>query len=230
MGTIISSSDKPRSKYSRAYHTSNRNKFWKNITNKTDFKIEIMFESDSYEEVLEKEKEFITLYKRRIDGGVLSNISTGGEIGPVGRSIPMKLEQKKKLSDLKSIPLFIYDNEGNFCCECKNTQKAAQYIGVTYNAVYSCLSTKNWTNNYFVFRENKGSKLNFTFKDLDFRSPLRKNVTVEQEGVVKTFESIQAASSYLKTDRKNLKHSIKNKRLCKKHKVYFSTENQQPSL
>lgn len=66
--------------HSRAFAKRNRNIIWKQIVNKTPYKIEIMFRSDSEEIILNKEKEFIKLYGR-IDKktGILANLTDGGE-------------------------------------------------------------------------------------------------------------------------------------------------------
>ena len=40
----------------RAYSKSNRNPYWKKITNKTDYVVEILFNDISYELAKEKEK------------------------------------------------------------------------------------------------------------------------------------------------------------------------------
>jgi hypothetical protein len=56
-----------------------RNIFWKRITSITNYEIEIMFEDISYEEACNKEKEFIKLYGRSINGGTLCNLTDGGE-------------------------------------------------------------------------------------------------------------------------------------------------------
>lgn len=65
--------------YKRAYTTSHRNSYWKNIVNKTDYKVEILWESENLEEVQLKEIEFISLYGRKEDGGTLANMTSGGE-------------------------------------------------------------------------------------------------------------------------------------------------------
>ena len=73
------------SEYERAYTNTSRSTFWKNITSKTDYEVEILLESDDYEFIQQKEIEFIALYKR-IDccQGLLVNLTDGGE-GSLGR-------------------------------------------------------------------------------------------------------------------------------------------------
>lgn len=66
--------------YSRAKQCVKRNKFWKNIANKTEFKVQIIWECSSRAELLEKEMEFIALYGRKDLGtGTLCNLTDGGE-------------------------------------------------------------------------------------------------------------------------------------------------------
>lgn len=69
-----------RSEYRRAYDKRNRCDFWKRITSKTNYSIEIMLESDNYEFIKQKEIEFIRLYGRKNLGtGTLVNLTDGGE-------------------------------------------------------------------------------------------------------------------------------------------------------
>lgn len=66
-------------KYKRANSNHNRTKYWKNIISKTEYRIDIVMDNLSWEEACEKEKEFIALYKRKCDGGILCNLTLGGE-------------------------------------------------------------------------------------------------------------------------------------------------------
>lgn len=66
--------------YARAYTKSNRNSFWKNIVNKSEYSVEIIFESANKELIQNKEIEFIKLYGRKDYGnGTLVNHTDGGE-------------------------------------------------------------------------------------------------------------------------------------------------------
>jgi hypothetical protein len=66
---------------SRAFDVKKgRNTYWKNIVNKTDYEVQILFDDLTWDEACEKEKEFITLYGRRDLGtGTLVNMTDGGE-------------------------------------------------------------------------------------------------------------------------------------------------------
>jgi hypothetical protein len=66
--------------YRRAYSILDRNMYWKRIVAKTKYDVEIMLDDLTWEDVCEKEKEFILLYGRRDLGkGVLVNLTDGGE-------------------------------------------------------------------------------------------------------------------------------------------------------
>jgi len=66
-------------KYSRARSVVGRNVYWNNIVNKTNFHVEIMIDNLSWGDACKKEIEFIDLYKRRNDGGILCNMTKGGD-------------------------------------------------------------------------------------------------------------------------------------------------------
>jgi hypothetical protein len=65
----------------RAYDKRSRNKTWKGIVNKTDYRIEILFDNLTLNQAREKEKELISLYGRKDLGtGTLANLTDGGEL------------------------------------------------------------------------------------------------------------------------------------------------------
>jgi hypothetical protein len=74
-----------KAEYNRAYETNRKESYiWNNIVNKTKYKIEILFESDDYDFIKQKEIEFISLYGRiNNNTGILSNMTNGGD-GTVG--------------------------------------------------------------------------------------------------------------------------------------------------
>lgn len=82
--------------YKRAVSKRDRNIYWKRIVNKTDYKIEILFDEISIEEARIKEIEFIALYGRHNLGkGTLCNLTDGGE-GNFG--VIISEETRKKMS------------------------------------------------------------------------------------------------------------------------------------
>ena len=228
VGTILNFKSKKHSQiYSRAYHFSNRTQYWKNISNKYGVNVKILSHFDTKEESLQEEKILIEKYGRKcMNEGILCNLSTGGEVGPTGRIFKMSEEQKKKLSDIKSMTLYIYDSQGIFLLEMKTIEATAKYCGVTYNAIHSCLQTKNYSNGYFIFKEFKGKKLNYTVDNLNFKSTLSKKVILEDlEGNKTEYESIADCARYLDVERSSIRQAIKRFTICKKHKIYLKGES-----
>jgi hypothetical protein len=82
--------------YWRATKKSQRNKYWKNIVNKTQYQVEIIFDNLTWGEAQKKEIEFIKLYGRQDLGtGTLVNMTDGGE-GNLGAIVSD--EKRKKIS------------------------------------------------------------------------------------------------------------------------------------
>lgn len=89
--------------HKRSSTECNRNKFWKNIANKTDYRIDILLYSDDYQFILKKEIEFIKLYGRRDLGlGTLVNLTDGGE-GMLGYKQSEETKLKKSIAMKKVI-------------------------------------------------------------------------------------------------------------------------------
>lgn len=71
-----------KSLYSRAFDKTSRNFLWKRITEKTKYKVEIIFEDSDRFFIKQKEQEFISLYGRKLSGkGTLCNLTIGGDGG-----------------------------------------------------------------------------------------------------------------------------------------------------
>lgn len=82
----------------RAYSIYNRNKYWNNIVNNTQYKVEIIKDNISWEKACELEIYFIKKYKRFFENGTLCNITQGGQ----GNKNPSK-EVRNKISNSKKI-------------------------------------------------------------------------------------------------------------------------------
>lgn len=66
--------------YQRAYQKGGRGDIWNKITNKTKYEVEVIFSSNDYDFIKQKEIEFIKLYGRKNLGtGILANLTDGGE-------------------------------------------------------------------------------------------------------------------------------------------------------
>ena len=81
----------------RAYEIKGRTRAWKNIAKK-GYDVEVLFNDLSWEEVCEKEIEFIALYGRRDKkAGTLVNMTDGGE-GTVGYRHTVKTKEICRIS------------------------------------------------------------------------------------------------------------------------------------
>lgn len=65
--------------YARAFSKSIRNNIWEKITNKTEYSVEILYENLTIEEAKSIEVELISKYGKIKTGGILSNITDGGD-------------------------------------------------------------------------------------------------------------------------------------------------------
>lgn len=89
--------------YYRAYSRHYRNAFWYSVTKKTDYIVEILFETEDHLLVQQKEIEFIKLYGRRNLGiGTLVNLNDGG--GCNTNMIVSQETRKKQSIAKKGIP------------------------------------------------------------------------------------------------------------------------------
>lgn len=144
--------------YKRAFARNGRNKFWNNITNKTDYRIEIMFECDNEKEVINKEIEFIKLYGRRDLGlGTLANLTDGGDglnryfsletrtkISKFHKGRIRSKEVFDKISKAKKKPIIQYNLEGDFIREWESTKDAASELGIASRTIGQILGKDFW--------------------------------------------------------------------------------------
>jgi hypothetical protein len=84
----------------RAYNKTKRSIYWKIIVNTHNYEVEILFNNLTYEEAIEKEKEFIKLYGRiNNNTGILVNLTDGGD-GSIGyipsKETLLKIGEKSK--------------------------------------------------------------------------------------------------------------------------------------
>jgi hypothetical protein len=82
---------------SRAYDKKGRSRVWKNTAN-LGYETEILFEDLTWEQAVEKEKEFIALYGRKDLGlGTLVNLTDGGE-GTIGYKHTQEAKEKNRIA------------------------------------------------------------------------------------------------------------------------------------
>ena len=93
------SQDLKYNSYTRAYNKNKRTSYWKNIISlNPDYKVSIILESDSYEEIKLEEIRLIKLYGRRdLNLGSLCNMTDGGD-GQINRVWSKESRTKASIS------------------------------------------------------------------------------------------------------------------------------------
>jgi hypothetical protein len=152
----------------RAYQDKSRSQFWNRVANKTDYRVDVLFDDLTWEEACEKEKEFIALYGRRdIGTGTLVNLTDGGE-GALGykhtkkskelislgrKGLPSKRKGiklpkqhaakiKKSRSGSgagkKQRPVLQLDGNGKVLCRYNSISHAAKMVSGFQSAISAC--------------------------------------------------------------------------------------------
>ena len=142
--------------YSRSKYKDNRTKHWKSIVAKYGYTIEIIMDNLSKEEAFEKEVEFIKLYGRKCDGGILCNLSTGGEHNASGTKQPKKLVEIRKESisnTIEDIYNLVYPEPNTGCFLWSGG------IDKSRDKQMLCFRAKRYTASRFFFEIERGIKL-----------------------------------------------------------------------
>ena len=126
------------SKYKRAKNLSLRTDYFKKIINKSEYKLDIVFDDLTWEEACLKEIELIALYGRKDLGiGTLINFTDGGE----GR----------KGSQNRITPTYQIDLEGNIIKEWINIETICNELNIHRQNLYAVLNGKVLTCNKFIW-------------------------------------------------------------------------------
>jgi hypothetical protein len=141
----------------RAYSKQGRNPIWKNIVAKTAYVVEIIKDDLGFDEAKGLEIELISLHGKVKTGGLLSNISDGGET-----VLP---ELLTVLNDPKCSELvYQYGLNGHFIKEWLSTNQIKRELGFDNSVIRKALLGKTKSPNisygYQWFREYKGESIN----------------------------------------------------------------------
>lgn len=185
------------SKYKRAKNLSLRTDYFKKIINKSEYKLDIIFDNLSWEDACLKEIELIALYGRKDLGiGTLINFTDGGE----GR----------KGSQNRITPTYQIDLEGNIIKEWINIETICNELNIHRQSLYAVLNGKVWTCRDFIWvykeKYNKTYVQEIVFKinknKERVKNGLRKSGKIYQydldNNFINEFSSIKEAS--LKTN------------------------------
>jgi hypothetical protein len=118
----------------RPYSKFSRNRYWRYITNNTDWKTQILFTDLSREEAENKEIEFIKLYGRKDLGlGSLCNMTDGGTGGlGLKHTEQAKLKMKGRTAHNKGFSKY-QDLKNTIIQEYITTTYSQKYFSEKYN-------------------------------------------------------------------------------------------------
>jgi len=210
-----------KKEYRRAFEkNTNRTNYWKNIINQTDYEVEIVLESNNYDFILEKEKEFIKLYGRKDLGlGVLVNLNNGGG-GNKGYKLPndkRKLLSENRKNEFKngtrskasfSKIVFRYNLDGKFIDEFPSVVAASIFTHISKESIYKATTNKSKICGGYYWSYNKMDIISIPCR----RKNTKKVCQYDLKGnFIKEWEDLYAITHSLNVDRDRINNNLINK-------------------
>ncbi len=227
-GTAILKGKSEKTYYYRAFSRQTRSNYWCSIVNKTNFLVEILFQSCDENAAYKKEKELIKLYGRSDLGeGTLVNFSDGGiensnRIISYKTKIKMSDSAKKRISPLagrSKIKVWAYKVDGTFYKEYPSVSDAQKDLNISIRGILCCLRGEYQQTKGFIFNSSyQGEKIPVFIQPPLCNSPVL--VFDSKMNFLYEFSSISAASRALKIARCDITSCASKKKTCKSY--YFS--------
>lgn len=201
----------------RGYVKSNRSIYWKSITNKTDYSIEIIQENLSWEEACELEIFLISLYGRKDLGlGNLVNMTDGGD-GGLGWVPSEETKNKIKNSQIGELGYW-------FGKERSQSVKDKMSLVRTVNPPFK--NRKHSEETLLIMRESKKSRdlistishTKETRDKMSMNNNMSKIVLDTQQGIF--FNSVEEASKCFNIKPKTLSPMLRGDRKNKTSLIY----------
>lgn len=191
--------------YKRAHDKNKRSAVWRNITAKTNYEVEIIFETKNKNEIDYKEKEFIKLYGKKMDNtGILCNLTDGGDgISEHGeafyRSVEIRKEKGvyKSIGDVNSRPVYVYSLDGFFIKKIRSKKDISKIFGGDKSVVFDSIKKKRSYCGYFLSNTYFKDGINHN----DYRFGNSKGMSILQINkigeVINVFNSKTEAAKYI---------------------------------
>lgn len=129
-----------KNNFKRAYSKYDRNKYWRNITNKISWKVEILHKNLTWEQACALEINYIQKYGRvDLQTGLLCNMTDGGN---GGRKLIFTEEMKIKQRQAKSCKIIFGLSPEGEIKEFPSVNNAAQTLKIHKNNILACLKGK----------------------------------------------------------------------------------------
>jgi hypothetical protein len=143
-----------KGKYIRAYSKKKRSKFWKDLTKKTPYRVEILKDSILWEEACSEEKRLISIHGRRCLGkGTLCNITDGGEGVNGYKHNPERLniisKNTKGSNNPRAKVCIHFDTSIKFNC----LKDGCEYFSLKYSCQASAIKRKQSTAQFYFENE-----------------------------------------------------------------------------
>jgi hypothetical protein len=197
-----------RKDYVRANEKSRRNDWWKKIAEKTNYRIDIVFDDVTIEFAKQKEIEFIQLYGRKDLGlGTLVNMTDGGD-GLNNRVFTS--EYKKKLSDAAKKRVLSETHKQKlreYRLGKKITQEHKDKISLTMKNYVASDSLRKFRSQRMT--QNNPSKDKFGINAINFKGYVKAYKNKLLYGI---YEGVYAASRELNINPSNINRVIKGDR------------------
>jgi hypothetical protein len=146
--------------YGRACNRTERHAAWLSIVEKTDYRIEIIFESNDRDEIKNKEKEFIDLYQSKLfDGGTLVNIGSSDfnkiEKDVLWGKVDIKIRKRKitiKSKGKSATKIEQFDYKGNLLNTFLDIQEASKILNRSVISIRDHLKGKTKTCGWTILK------------------------------------------------------------------------------
>lgn len=161
--------------YRRAFYgAKQRNKHWKRIVSKTDYEVNIIFETQDIGIINDKEKEFIKLYGRK-GYGTLCNLTDGGDgwSNPPKEIVEKAVKKRKengtylKCSISNSRPIYVYNIYGEFIREFKSIREFNKKTYIDCSTVNEYIKIKKSIYGYILSYDKKIEGINVSEYNID---------------------------------------------------------------
>jgi len=213
--------------YKRAFTKAKRSEYFNKIINKSEYKVEILIESNSREFILEKEKEFIKLYGRSNNKtGLLCNLTDGGESGSYNLCEESKLKMKQSWSKGRllndTFRVIKLTPECEFVKEYISTKEAAKENNINLSYLRACCAESKpqcvlFNGFRWIYKHNYELE-NYKFKELP-KNPLSKRISATNvdTGMEKTYRTIRECSKDINIHCVTITNALKRKNKMSKN-------------
>lgn len=189
-----------KQQYRRAFSKSGRNFLWKRVVGKTKYKIDVIQEFETKEEVLKAETALILKYGRVIDNsGTLTNLVSNDS------EIYEKLTMAaKKSSSQRRISTFKYTLDGNYITEYKSITEAARLNNCLPTDISLCIRNKKHSTAGFMWKNFKIDNITSYKKILQankteiFQFDLQNNFIKKWNSIPEAAESLGVCTSAIR--------------------------------